>query len=64
MDKLGLLTEISEIFTQENIILKSAKIATIGEKAQDTFVITNLKDSCLSETQKERLKLTILQRMI
>ena len=50
--------------TQENIILKSAKIATIGEKAQDTFVITNLNDSCLTETQKERLKLTILQRMI
>lgn len=64
MDKLGLLTEISEIFSQENIILKSAKIATIGEKAQDTFVITNLNDSCLNETQKERLKLTILHRMI
>jgi len=41
IDRPGLLVEVSEVFRRNNIWIESAKIATIGERAEDVFYLRN-----------------------
>lgn len=38
-DRRGLLYSIAQVFTAERIRLKSAKIMTLGERVEDTFIV-------------------------
>ena len=40
-DRPGLLSEIGDVFRESGILLETAKIATIGERAEDIFFVTD-----------------------
>lgn len=59
-DKPGLLALISRVFLESKIHLHNAKIVTAGERAEDTFYITNQFNSILEQEEKECLKSALL----
>lgn len=56
LDKVGLLAEVSQIFAELELNLLNAKISTIGEKAEDFFMLTNKNGMALTESEKQALK--------
>ena len=44
-DRPGLLASICHVFLKHNAIIKKARIATYGEKAEDRFSITSIEDT-------------------
>ena len=56
LDKPGLLAEVSQIFSELNLNLLNAKITTVGEKAEDFFILTNQTGKALSSQEKENLR--------
>jgi [protein-PII] uridylyltransferase len=61
-DYAGLLSRIGKAFIQEGINLHSAKITTIGSRAEDMFYITDQQLQPITDSAKqEQLKATILQ---
>ena len=59
IDRPGLLSNISKILKEEGIWIQSAKIATIGEKADDIFYLKNSKKECIDQSIYESLKTKI-----
>ena len=59
-DRPGLLYLVSVALVECRIKLKSAKISTVGEKAEDTFLITDRDGNPVSDpAQKKRLETLI-----
>ncbi|AWL12614.1 [Protein-PII] uridylyltransferase [Saliniradius amylolyticus] len=56
LDAPGLLATISQEFICQDIHLHMAKISTIGERAEDVFLLTNHLDQALSQHQQLSLK--------
>ncbi|MBE2897911.1 bifunctional uridylyltransferase/uridylyl-removing protein GlnD [Pasteurellaceae bacterium 20609_3] len=56
LDKPGLLAQISAIFSEQNLSLINAKIMTIGEKAEDFFILQNAHGEALTPEQCEKLE--------
>ena len=63
LDKAGLLAQVSQIFTELNLNLLNAKITTVGEKAEDFFILTNQLGQALAREERERLNTVIIQRI-
>ncbi|RFA34846.1 [protein-PII] uridylyltransferase [Alkalilimnicola ehrlichii] len=64
-DRPGLLARVGYIFSLCKVRLKNAKIATIGERAEDVFFITDtdnepLKDTAVYECLQKALEETLL----
>ncbi|MFT4929590.1 MAG: [protein-PII] uridylyltransferase, partial [Phenylobacterium sp.] len=55
LDTPGLLVQIGQIFKECKLSIHSAKITTIGEKAEDMFVLSNSDNAALTEAQKAQL---------
>lgn len=55
-DRPGLLARVGNAFTRCGVRLSSAKIATIGERAEDVFFITDSSNQPLSEAQQSALR--------
>lgn len=55
LDKAGLLAEISDIFSELDLNLVNAKIATNGEKAEDFFILTNRQGMALTRQERDLL---------
>ncbi|GHB63415.1 bifunctional uridylyltransferase/uridylyl-removing enzyme [Psychrosphaera saromensis] len=55
LDTPGVLAKISKVFKQNNIMLYSAKISTIGEKAEDIFRVSTIERTKLNDEQKASL---------
>lgn len=55
-DRPGLLAMVSRVFLELSIHLHNAKISTAGERAEDTFYITNHENKPLNSKEKERLR--------
>ncbi|RLK50728.1 UTP--GlnB (protein PII) uridylyltransferase GlnD [Alkalispirillum mobile] len=53
-DRPGLLAQVGQAFSQCRVKLKNAKIATIGERAEDVFFITDEHDAPLSDPAQYR----------
>jgi len=63
-DRPGLLHHIAEALLECKIRLVNARIATIGERADDTFYLTNRDGAPVSDTtQRECLRRQILARL-
>jgi [protein-PII] uridylyltransferase len=62
-DRPGLLAHISQIFLRYDLHVHHAKIATAGERAEDTFSITNSTHQPLSLTEQEALRETLLDEV-
>ena len=54
-DRPGLLFQVAKVFDQERVALQNAKIATVGERAEDVFFVTNANHQPLDEASAERL---------
>lgn len=62
-DRPGLLATIGRIFSALNIHLHNAKIVTAGERAEDTFYITNQQNQSLTNEEKEILKQRLIHEL-
>lgn len=61
LDRPGLLAEIGCVFLDNNVLLQNARIATLGERVEDVFYITDangemIKDPDLCERLKRSIK--------
>lgn len=63
LDKAGLLAQISQIFSRLQLNLQNAKITTVGEKAEDFFILTNAQGGALTASERETLRAVILQEL-
>jgi len=63
-DKPGLLYQITDTLRATNINIKSAHIATFGERANDVFYITNLFDEKIDSSEKiDRIRNLLLSSL-
>ncbi|WP_112122777.1 bifunctional uridylyltransferase/uridylyl-removing protein GlnD [Haemophilus influenzae] len=63
LDKSGLLAQVSQIFTELNLNLLNAKITTVGEKAEDFFILTNQFGQALAREEREILKQILVKEI-
>ena len=54
-DRPGLLSKVGQVFIEQDINISSAKIMTIGERAEDVFYISDLKGNALTEAALMKL---------
>ena len=55
----GLLSEVGKVFVAQGIRLQNAKIATVGERAEDVFFITNGQNKPLDESDSHSLAIAL-----
>ncbi|WP_082627160.1 [protein-PII] uridylyltransferase [Colwellia sp. TT2012] len=63
LDRPGLLSNIGQVFQQEQINIHSAKITTFGEKADDVFTISTLENNALTSQEQEDLAIRLTQEI-
>ena len=61
LDRPGLIAKLAAILQQQNVTLLAAKITTIGEQAEDLFIVTSEDNTSLDEQQKQALKQQIIE---
>jgi [protein-PII] uridylyltransferase len=59
-DRPGLLSVVGQVFMQERVHIHTAKIATIGERAEDVFYLTNKDRTVLSEDDCQHLQQSLI----
>jgi len=62
-DRPGLLSAVGQIFSELKIDIYTAKIMTIGERAEDAFYIVDDQSGPLSESLCNRLREEIIGRL-
>ncbi|MOA35472.1 Bifunctional uridylyltransferase/uridylyl-removing enzyme [compost metagenome] len=63
-DRPGLLARIGKIFLEFDLSLQNAKIATLGERVEDVFFITDADNQPLSDPQLcSRLQDAIVEQL-
>ena len=62
-DRPGLLSEIGRVFLAAQIDVNTAKIMTIGERAEDVFYITDGQGRPLTEAAREQLRERLAQAL-
>jgi [protein-PII] uridylyltransferase len=55
-DRPGLLAETGQVLRELNVLVRMAKIVTVGERAEDVFYITDINGAALSPEQQEILR--------
>lgn len=63
LDTPGLLAQISHILVEQKISLHMAKITTIGERAEDLFILSTLQGKALSQEQEVALKARLIAEL-
>ncbi|WP_428656338.1 bifunctional uridylyltransferase/uridylyl-removing protein GlnD [Photobacterium satsumensis] len=63
LDMPGLLARVGSVFARQHISLQAAKITTIGERAEDFFIVTNKDGEQLSEGQQVQLRDALIERL-
>jgi [protein-PII] uridylyltransferase len=63
LDAPGLLAKVGELFGELKFTLHMAKISTIGERAEDLFIISNEQDEPLSQDEQVDLKKRLIQTL-
>ena len=54
-DRPGLLSMVGQVFIGQGINITSAKIMTIGERAEDVFYISDMSGCALTESALQKL---------
>ncbi len=63
LDAPGLLARIGHLFVDLNITLKMAKISTIGERAEDVFIVCNDEGNALTQEQQVLIRKQITLKL-
>ncbi|MFT5282889.1 MAG: [protein-PII] uridylyltransferase [Kangiellaceae bacterium] len=63
LDAPGLLARIGHLFVDINITLKMAKITTIGERAEDVFIVCNSHGKALTQEQQVLVRRLITTKL-
>ncbi len=63
LDMPGLLATIGQVFSQCEINIHAAKITTIGERAEDFFMISTRQDHALSADEQARLRRVLVEQL-
>jgi [protein-PII] uridylyltransferase len=56
LDRPGLLSTIGCIFAEEGVSVRTARIATAGERVEDQFLLFNARNQALSLDEKQKLR--------
>ena len=62
-DAPGILAHIGEVFRCSGLMLDTAKITTIGERAEDLFIVSTSDGNALNEQQEENLKVQLINEL-
>ncbi len=62
-DRPGLLSRVGKIFIENGIDISSAKIMTIGERAEDVFYVSDLSGRPISNEAKQQLSLALQEQL-
>ncbi len=62
-DAPGILANIGEVFRCSGLMLDTAKISTIGERAEDLFIVSTAEGNALTEQQEENLKANLISEL-
>ena len=62
VDIPGLLTKITDVFSSLALHIHAARITTIGERAEDFFVVSNADYNALNEQECGDLKNRLLEK--
>lgn len=62
-DAPGILADIGEVFRSSGLMLDTAKITTIGERAEDLFIVSTEDGDALSKQQEENLKANLIAEL-
>jgi len=63
LDMPGLLASIGQVFAQCDINIHAAKITTIGERAEDFFMISTHEDNALSADEQANLRRVLVDQL-
>lgn len=63
LDRPGLIATLAKMLQTLDITLQAAKITTIGEQADDLFIVTSDTHEALTPEQCEKLKTTIIETL-
>jgi len=62
-DAPGILANIGDVFRYSGLMLDTAKISTIGERAEDLFIVSTEDGNALTEQQEENLKANLIREL-
>ena len=62
-DRPGLLSKVGQVFIELGIDIHTAKIMTIGERAEDVFYITNESGLPLDEAAQQTLRIRLIEKL-
>ncbi len=62
-DAPGILANIGEVFRYSGLMLDTAKITTIGERAEDLFIVSTAEGNALTAQQEENLKAQLIEEL-
>jgi [protein-PII] uridylyltransferase len=62
-DRPGLLCEVGKVMRDKLIVIQTAKVLTVGERAEDVFYITTDDGQPLGEAQCNELKEAIIDAL-
>ncbi len=63
IDIQGLLTKIAHVFRSLKLHIHAARITTIGERAEDFFVVSDKDFQCLSAEMQAKVSHTLLEKL-
>ncbi|GGI74149.1 bifunctional uridylyltransferase/uridylyl-removing protein GlnD [Shewanella gelidii] len=63
LDSPGLLSKVGDVLYRCEVSLVAAKITTIGERAEDFFMLRNAYGMALDDEQKHQLKLALISAL-
>jgi len=62
-DAPGMLANIGHVFRKQRLMLDIAKITTIGERAEDLFILSTLNGEALNKQEEEALKAGLIKEL-
>ncbi|MDX1515235.1 MAG: [protein-PII] uridylyltransferase [Woeseiaceae bacterium] len=62
-DRPGLLSRVGKVFIRHGVDIQTAKIVTIGEKAEDVFYITDEAGLPLTSEAQDRLRASLIEEL-
>jgi len=62
-DRPGLLSIVGQVFIEQKIDIDTAKILTVGERAEDVFYISDESGKALDSVAMEALRKRLIERL-